>query len=47
MEVIVRGEPVGQVARANGYDSASAFTAAFRKAMGMTPGALTRCGGEG
>lgn len=40
MEAIVRGEPIGQVARANGYDSASAFTAAFRKAMGVTPGAL-------
>lgn len=41
MEAIVRGEPVGQVAHANGYDSASAFTAAFRKAMGMAPSALS------
>ncbi len=40
MEAIVRGEPVGSVARANGYASASAFTAAFRKAMGVTPGSL-------
>jgi len=40
MEAIVRGEPVGAVARANGYASASAFTAAFRKAMGVTPGSL-------
>jgi AraC-like DNA-binding protein len=40
MEAIVRGEPVGQVAHANGYASASAFTAAFRKVMGMTPSAL-------
>jgi AraC-like DNA-binding protein/mannose-6-phosphate isomerase-like protein (cupin superfamily) len=40
MEAIVRGEPVGSVARANGYTSASAFTAAFRKAMGVTPGSL-------
>lgn len=40
MEAIVRGEPVGAVARANGYASASAFTAAFRKVMGVTPGSL-------
>ena len=40
MEAIVRGEPVGAVARANGYASASAFTAAFRKALGMAPSAL-------
>lgn len=40
MEAIIRGEPVGIVARANGYASASAFTAAFRKAMGVTPGSL-------
>jgi AraC-like DNA-binding protein/mannose-6-phosphate isomerase-like protein (cupin superfamily) len=40
MEAIVRGEPVGAVARANGYESASAFTAAFRKTMGVTPGSL-------
>jgi AraC-like DNA-binding protein len=40
MEAIVRGEPVGSVARANGYASASAFTAAFRKTMGVTPGSL-------
>ncbi len=42
MEAIVRGEQVGAVARANGYDSASAFTAAFRKTMGVTPGTLGR-----
>ncbi len=40
MEAIVRGEQVGAVARANGYESASAFTAAFRKALGMTPSTL-------
>ncbi len=40
MEAIVRGEPVGQVAHANGYESASAFTAAFRKAFGVTPARL-------
>lgn len=40
MEAIVRGERVGAVARANGYESASAFTAAFRKVLGVTPGSL-------
>lgn len=40
MEAIVRGEPVGAVARASGYDSPSAFSAAFRKAMGVSPSGL-------
>lgn len=40
MEAIVRGEPVGVIAHASGYASASAFTAAFRKLMGVTPGSL-------
>lgn len=40
MEALVRGQPVGVVARDNGYASASAFTAAFRKALGVTPGTL-------
>lgn len=40
MEALVRGEPVGLVARASGYASASAFSAAFRKALGVTPGSL-------
>lgn len=40
MEAIVRGEAIGQVARANGYDSASAFSAAFKKAMGIAPSSL-------
>lgn len=42
MEAIVRGEPVGAVALANGYDSPSAFSAAFKKAMGITPSRLVR-----
>lgn len=42
MEALVRGEPVGLVARANGYASTSAFTAAFRKALGVTPGRLAK-----
>ena len=41
MEALVRGEPVGRVARASGYASASAFTAAFRRALGVTPGRLS------
>ena len=40
VEALAAGEPIGQVARANGYRSASAFSAAFRKAMGMTPSAI-------
>lgn len=40
MEALVRGERVAQVAHANGYASASAFTAAFRKVLGVTPGSL-------
>lgn len=42
LEALVRGEPVGQVARANGYASASAFGAAFRKALGISPGSVFR-----
>ena len=42
MEAIVRGEPIGAVAHANGYESASAFTAAFRKAFGVTPAKLAK-----
>ncbi len=41
LEALVRGEPVGAVARASGYASASAFTAAFKKALGQTPGSLS------
>lgn len=41
LEALVRGEPVAAVARASGYASASAFTAAFRRAMGRTPGSLS------
>lgn len=42
MEAIVRGEAIGRVASANGYASASAFTAAFKKAMGVAPSSLAR-----
>ena len=37
MEALSRGEPVSQVAAKHGYRSASAFTAAFGKVMGMPP----------
>jgi AraC-like DNA-binding protein len=40
MEALVQGQPVSVVAHDNGYASASAFTAAFRKALGVTPGRL-------
>ena len=40
VEALAAGEPIGQVARDNGYRSASAFSAAFRKAMGMAPSAI-------
>jgi AraC-like DNA-binding protein/mannose-6-phosphate isomerase-like protein (cupin superfamily) len=42
LEALVRGEPVGRVAAANGYRGASAFTAAFRKVMGLAPSAVAR-----
>jgi len=41
-EALARGAPVGEVARSCGYASPSAFTAAFRKALGVTPAALAR-----
>lgn len=40
VEALVRGEPVKRVAAANGYRSASAFTAAFRKEVGVAPSAF-------
>ena len=40
LEALVRGEPVQNVAHANGYASPSAFTAAFRKALGVAPSRL-------
>ena len=40
VEALAAGDAIGQVARDNGYRSASAFSAAFRKAMGMTPSAI-------
>jgi AraC-like DNA-binding protein/quercetin dioxygenase-like cupin family protein len=40
VEALAAGEAIGQVARDNGYRSASAFSAAFRESMGMTPSAI-------
>lgn len=40
MEAIVGGEPISRVAERNGYRSSSAFSAAFRKAMGQAPSSL-------
>lgn len=39
---LAAGEPVGKVARHVGYESASAFVAAFRRETGMTPAAYFR-----
>src|SRR5258708_3894614 len=40
VEALAAGQPIAPVARDNGYRSASAFAAAFRKAMGVFPSAL-------
>jgi AraC-like DNA-binding protein/mannose-6-phosphate isomerase-like protein (cupin superfamily) len=40
VEALVAGQPIGRVARNNGYRSPSAFSAAFRKAIGVPPSAI-------
>jgi len=40
VEALAAGQSIGRVARDNGYRSASAFSAAFRKAMGTAPSAI-------
>jgi len=40
----VAGEPISRVAERNGYRSSSAFSAAFRKAMGHAPSSLREAG---
>ncbi len=40
LEAIIAGEPISEVALRNGYQSASAFTAAFHRTMGEPPSAL-------
>jgi AraC-like DNA-binding protein len=42
LPALASGEPVGNVARHVGYDSASAFVAAFRRETGLTPAAYFR-----
>lgn len=40
LEALSRGRPVSEIARDNGYASASAFTAAFRRRFGHAPRVL-------
>jgi len=40
VEALAAGQPIARVARANGYRSASAFSAAFRKTIGTAPSAI-------
>jgi AraC-like DNA-binding protein/mannose-6-phosphate isomerase-like protein (cupin superfamily) len=40
IEEIVAGQPIARVAARSGYRSASAFSAAFRRSMGVAPSAL-------
>ena len=40
IESLVAGEPIAKIARRNGYRSPSAFSAAFRQAMGVPPSAM-------
>ncbi len=42
LQLLAGGRPVTAVASAAGYDSASAFVAAFRRALGTTPGRYFR-----
>jgi AraC-like DNA-binding protein len=42
IEDIAAGAPVARIAARSGYRSASAFSAAFRKVMGVTPSELRR-----
>ncbi|HEY3869099.1 MAG TPA: helix-turn-helix transcriptional regulator [Actinocrinis sp.] len=42
LPLLAAGEPVANVARRVGYDTSSAFVAAFRRETGLTPGAYFR-----
>ena len=46
LEAIIAGEPIARVAERSGYQSASAFSSAFRKAMGQVPSELRRADKE-
>jgi AraC-like DNA-binding protein len=39
LPLLAAGEPVGRVARRVGYETPSAFIAAFRRETGLTPAA--------
>jgi len=45
-EALATGQPVAAVAERNGYRSASAFTEAFRKVMGVAPSSVAAGRGE-
>jgi len=42
LEALSRGNPISRVAKQNGYQSASAFSAAFTKEMGIAPSKVSR-----
>jgi AraC-like DNA-binding protein len=42
MEVLAAAQPVANVAREVGFESASAFVASFRRETGITPAAYFR-----
>jgi len=42
LPALAAGEPVGNVARRVGYESVSAFVAAFRRQTGLTPAGYFR-----
>lgn len=41
LESLSRGEPIARIARQHGYRSASAFSSAFRKVIGVPPSRVT------
>jgi AraC-like DNA-binding protein/quercetin dioxygenase-like cupin family protein len=46
LSALAAGEPVGNVARHVGYETSSAFVAAFRRETGLTPAAYFRSAGS-
>lgn len=44
LEALSRGEPISRIARQHGYQSASAFSSAFRKVMGAPPSKVSAGG---
>ncbi len=41
-EALLQGDPISRVAQASGYRSPSAFTAAFRKVLGVVPSSVSQ-----